>query len=433
MRKKKILILGAKGFSKVDCYYWDDELPNIPDYDIVIINVVSLTDKLSKRGIQKEIKEGLIELLDSKGTLVAIGCPKKDLIFSEIKNRYKNRFIEDNYSWCPFQLKIINKPGTSFEFEDETFREYFKNVKRWTYCFEITSDSSNLAFPINNAVKNRYGKYLAGKIKLVRYTIKEVPISPTGYNGTKKVWKKIYESGEFYFLPCPTEINDIEAINFILEKFFNVYQRTPPPEWSKLIEVPGLKKTQNEIEIKNQKISQLSKDINKLKEKEAELITYRELLYETGTALENIVKKVFITLGYEPKPPKFGEEFIIKFEDKIGIVECKGKEKSISRRDFRQLWDYLTQYQLETSGEFKGILIGNAWRHKPLKERKTSKTPIFPAGENGVIDIAEKRDISLVSTIDLFRVFCKFLEKKIKAEDIMKKIFDAKGVVNFDI
>jgi len=47
MGNKKILILGAKGFTKAYCYDWsDNEITkiNIPDYDVAIINVVSLKD-----------------------------------------------------------------------------------------------------------------------------------------------------------------------------------------------------------------------------------------------------------------------------------------------------------------------------------------------------------------------------------------------------
>ena len=53
MGERKVLIIGAKGFPKVHCYDWDDdELPNIPDYDVVIINVASLTQNIEARFIQ---------------------------------------------------------------------------------------------------------------------------------------------------------------------------------------------------------------------------------------------------------------------------------------------------------------------------------------------------------------------------------------------
>jgi len=410
MGNKKILILGAKDFPRIHCYYWNDKIfPNIPDFDFVIMNVVSLSNSVIEESIQAKIIEGLKTLLTSGGNLIAIGCPEKMIETFKIYQgkRYKN--WQNNYLWCPIPIKIINESGTSFVFKDDTFREYFKFVKKWTYCFDVPDMyDTDTIIGENNLVTNRYGKYLAGRF----------------YFATSR-----WTSGSLYFLPCPTEITDIEAINFILEKLFNVYQRTPPPKWTKLIEVPGLRNIQINIETNIKKITQLSEENDEFKEKESELISYRELLYETGTPLEDIIRKVFTVLGYKPKSPFYKEEYVIGYEKKVGIIECKGNKKSIKRNDFRQLLDYLKEYEIDYESKHKGILIGNAWRLKPLEERDRSETPIFP---DDVIKIATKQEIALVSTIDLFNVFCKFLEGRIKAKDIVKKIFSAKGIVNFD-
>ena len=87
MGNKKILILGAKGFTKVHCHDWDDEnLPNIPDYNNVIINVVSLTKKIpTESPIQSDIRKGVDALLDTNGTLIAIGCPAQRTPIYEIE------------------------------------------------------------------------------------------------------------------------------------------------------------------------------------------------------------------------------------------------------------------------------------------------------------------------------------------------------------
>lgn len=409
MENKNILILGAKDFPKIHCYYWNDKkFPNIPDFAFVILNVVSLSNSVIEKSIQEKINNGLKELLISGGDLVAIGCPKKNIETFKIYQGKRYKDYQNNYLWCPLPVEIVNESGTSFVFEDRAFEDYFKKVKKWTYYFDVGSSYKDAIVCVDNFVKNRYGKYLAGRIYLAASR-----------------WK----FGDFYFLPCPTEISDIDAINFILEKFCGIYQKTPPPEWTKSIEVPGLRNIQINIENSLELITQLSEENDEFKEKESELVSYRELLYETGTALEIIIRKVFTVLGYKPKPPFYKEEYVIGYEKKVGIIECKGNEKSIKRKDFRQLLDYLKEYEIDYENNHKGILIGNAWRLKLLEERGKNETPIFP---NDVIGIATKQEIALVSTIDLFNVFCKFLEGKIKAKDIVKKIFSAKGVVNFD-
>lgn len=409
MENKNILILGAKDFAKIHCYYWNDKIfPNIPDFAFVILNMVSLSNSVIEESIQAKINKGLETLLKSGGNLVAIGCPEKSIETFKIYQGKRYKDYQNNYLWCPLPVKIVNESGTSFVFEDRAFEDYFKKVKKWTYYFDVGESYEDAIVGVNSLVKNRYGKYLAGRIYLAASR---------------------WQYGDFYFLPCPTEISDIDAINFILEKFCGVYQKTPPPEWTKSIEVPGLRNIQINIENNLELITQLSEENDEFKEKESELLSYRELLYETGTPLEDIIRKVFTILGYEPKPPFYKEEYVIGHEKKVGIIECKGNEKSIKRNDFRQLLDYLKEYEIDYERNHKGILIGNAWRLKPLEERDRSETPIFP---NDVIRIATKQEIALVSTIDLFNVFCKFLERRIKAKDIVKKIFNAKGVVNFD-
>lgn len=418
MGNKKILIIGAKDFPKASCYDWGEkELNNIniPDYDVAIVNLVSLPNNILEFHLQEKINEGIETLLDTGGSLVAIGCPETNIKVCTIAYPSKRVTSQSNYMWCPIPIKIKNESGTSFKFEDETFKEYFKNVKKWKYCFNIPSHyrDENVGLGISHFVRNRYGKYLGG---VINYFIPEVR------------WK----SGDFIFLPYPTEISDIEAINFILEKYFKIYQKTPLPDWTKSIQVPGLDEIRQCIEANLEKIKKLSDENEILREKKFELLSYIELLYETGTALEKIVRNVLTLLEYKPIPPNYKEEYIIKYNKKIGVIECKGNEKSIKRDDFRQLLEHTKEYELDGKFEAKGILIGNAWRLRPLEERDKSGTVIFPKGKDGVTKIAERHDIALVSTIDLFKVFCRFLEGKIKGKEIMKKIFSSKGIVKFD-
>lgn len=427
MKGQRILILGGKDFSGVDCQDWVDlRLPDIADYHVVIVNVVSMTKNLRERFFQGEIKFHLLELLNTGGTLFAIGCPRKLI----------TPFHESNYAWCPIPLEITNLSGANFYFEDSTFKDYFRNVRQFLYYFDkpnnLKDGNYSYEYSIQHSVKNRHGKYLAGKIVFNRYRTKEVPRSSTGYDGTKEVLSEKNESGDFYFLPSPTEITDIEAISYILNKFLNIHQITPPPEWTESFGVPELNSVQEQMKTNIEKITQITQENDSLRKKEAELVSYRELLYETGIALEEIVRKIFTILGHEPKPPKFKEEFIIEFDNKVGIIECKGNEKSIKRDDFRQILEHTKEYELEGRVDYKGILIGNGWRLLPVQDRNTSDTPIFPKGKDGVIEIAAKHGIALVSSVDLFNVFCKFLKKEVSAEDILRRIFSANGEASFN-
>ena len=447
MRKKKILILGAKGFPSVTCYDWGDEdLPNIADYDVVIINVVSLTEKLHSfnSNALNNISSSLLKLLDSKGTLYAIAClliTKEITIpkFNSQGNLNEEKTVLEminNYMWSPIPLEVNNEKGDTIEIKYEQFKDYFKHLKEWYFTVKpAISGAPKEAF--------NYGDYISKSVTIMD----EIAIDRRGraiaakfcyalrideiINSSTSKIKKVSESGDFILLPQPTEINDVEAINFILEKCLGVFQKTPSPDWAKAIPFPGLNEIESKLEKIENKINALNKEKSEFEGQKKELASYRELLYETGTMLEEIVRKVFTELEYPTEPDKLGEEYVIKFNNTIGIIECKGVTKSISRRDFRQLLERKVEYETRLNINAKGILIANAWRDLNPEERDTQDKPIFPAGEDGVIEIAERNHIALINTIDLFNIFCKFLDKKIKAKEIVETIFKADGIVKF--
>lgn len=400
MNGKKILVIGIDNISGVDCIGWDmEEPPNIPDYDNVILNVVSMSNYEVRAQTQKKIKSSLEILLNSKGSLVAIGCPRKNINVRNFPYGENDVVDQFNYQWLPFEIGIYNESGDTTIFDGDLLKEYFRYVKSCNYFFRLGDDKLN----VYDWVKNRYGELLAGTIQ----------------KGS---------GGPLVFLPCPTEISDVEAVQFILKTFFEVTPETSPPDWTNSVKIPGLEDIERRIIGNEGKINNLSEANRKLEKKASDLKKYQKLLYETGSALEEIVRDSFILLNHKPESPKFKEEYIIKSGNKIGIIECKGKEKSISRKDFRQLLDYHKEYQIDFDGDFKGILIGNAWRLKPVKDRNKNEFPTFP---DDVKRIAEKNDFALLSTVELFNIICRFIEKKIESKEIIKKIFEAKGVVKF--
>ena len=459
MREKKILILGAKDFPSVACYDWGEgDLPNIADHDVVIINVISLTENLSiinfniLDNILNNIKSALLKFLDSKGTLYAMACPLKRVLALKtlrlpLKEETKENKSEiDNYQWSPIPLEVKNEEGDTVEIKDKSFEDYFKYVKKWYFTIKpaITSlpkdafedydqdliianiETSNVIMV--KIATDRRGRAIAAKF----YYQRKIIARRTPSEAYESVIAQ--KSGDFILLPLPTEIDDREAINYVLEKCLRVFQKAPPPDWAIKFSVPRLDKIESKLQKIENKINALNKERSEYEKQKTELESYRELLYETGIPLQEIVRKVFTKLGYPPKPPKFGEEYIIEFNNTIGIIECKGVTKSISRRDFRQLLDYVKDYETEpdlSNIKVKGILIANAWRNLKPEDRETKDRTIFPAGGGGVIEIAKKHHMALLNTIDLFNIFCKFLDGTIEAKKILETIFKTEGIVKF--
>jgi len=480
---KDILILGASGFAGVECCEWEelyrrkqsysDNPLNLDDYKLVILNVVSLYDNLFYfiGDLAEKIKEELTSLLDNGGELIVLACPKR----TKKVDKDGNLIDIDNYFWLPDDLpiEIVNKQGknikTTFEFPwAKEYRSFLKGynfyinaktlqpilvitdengilidrrriepIKKPRETLKLTIDGRKISIPISEALANEINN---SNKQLWMREIKKIPLITTNSNAplsiklqyyyyrlkppSSNVIDRIY--GEFIILPAPTEKTIEEAISFILEEILGVRTTTPPPEWTKDFNryIPELKKLEQE---KKKVEEEIEKSERKKEEKEREILAkkdYQKLLYGTGTELEEITRKVFQELGCKLREPESDEDLAIEFEGKRGIIECKGRTKDIIPTNLRQLIYYSTEYKNKNQ-PVKAILIGNGWR----EEHPENRGPIF--SDNAVKE-AKKIGIALVSTVDLFYVFCRFLEGKVTPQQIMNKIFETDGVVEFN-
>ena len=168
------------------------------------------------------------------------------------------------------------------------------------------------------------------------------------------------------------------------------------------------------------------------KEREG-LESFKNLLFEKGTNLGTAIQKVFVKL-MEASPDIITdvseyeeniEDLLIKTSYGEAIVESKGVDrKSTSLRDLRQLDQYITDSEFDHGIPRKGILVGNPYRLDEPRNRDEA----FPSN---VKEFAEKREICLVTSYDLFKAFRQFLKDELSAGDIVRRMFDASGVCKF--
>jgi hypothetical protein len=110
------------------------------------------------------------------------------------------------------------------------------------------------------------------------------------------------------------------------------------------------------------------------------------------------------------------------------LIECKGVGKSIARSHVVQLLGYLAKFEENEGRSGKGILLGNAWKDLPIDQRGQTDNVMFP---DNVITSATSNSIALVSSVDFFHVFCRFLAGEVTGNVILDRITSAVGVVSF--
>ncbi len=442
MADKRVMVIGSEGHSNVETAPWAAaEMPNISDFDAVVIDTTSLASLLREAEsdlIVEErekvlrrtnsnleyIQERLLHTLDSKGDIYVICSPKAGMRISITDFRS----YLDNYAWSPFLIETEKEEGETIEVENSSFERYFQFVKRWSFCLKITENVDTIdEFYENKYIvqleadviaQNRYQKPLG---LIVQYTLHR-------YRAEKgrKVKVLVHTSGRMVLLPPPTEIENKEAISIIIEEFFGIHQLTPLPEWVAQLYVPGEFELEQLISSKREAMDKLQADIGDLDKSKSEKGQFKQLLYETGSPLENICRLTIRKLGAETNDST--EDFVLRSGDREAVVEVKGREAIIQRKDGDQLVRNLRSYAMQKNvelSEVKGILLGNPWRLLPLEERG-DKEAFAPH----LISDAKRDNIALVTTVDLFRAYSAVLNGSISKEDVIERLFSGVGVTD---
>lgn len=457
--EKRIIVIGSEGHSGVENVAWTTEdMPNIADYDNVVLDTYSLSALLRKvpkgkpingkmhtktnedflRKIlanQEFVRERLIHLLRSGGNVYVI-CSLRE--YRQIST-YSDC---DNYDWSPLPIKIVNEPGETRKVIDDSFSHYFQFVKKWSFCFEESEPDYSHIRDIHNFYKGKYyvkpemqiiaeNRYKRPIAIILRYNLyqftsdsklEQAIASVQAYKSYDK--KRVFLSGGIVLLPPPTEIDSREAINVLLEDLWGIQQKTPPPEGIDKILLPGEAEIKQGIKEELDKIGQLRTKISGLEARNKEITQFKQLLYETGDPLENICKLTLRQLGC--KTDDSVEDFILITGDKEAIVEVKGREKGILREDGAMLAQNRSNYAIQNGKgirEIKAILLGNPWRLVLPLEERAKKEPF----SIHLVEDAHIEDMALVTTVELFRAYCEFLKGNISSDEIIEQLFSGVG------
>jgi len=453
---KRAIVIGSEGHYGVDSTSWTTEsMPNIADYDVVIIDTSSFDSLLEQaktdeayreknEGLLRRIhsnldfvRDRLVHLLNSSGIVYAIcshDCWCNISTYTSVTN----------YQWSPLPIDTINEHGVTRKILDEAVAHYFEFVKEWRFYFKTEYAYSSLRdiddfFKGKHYIRpmmtvlaeNRYKRPLAIALCYELYEVnnqralEEAKESPSEFNGDES--QLLLTSGFLHLLPPTTSMDRKEAINLLIEDFLGISQKTPPPDGIDDILVPGESMLKLEIEENLTKIEGLKAIDSGLQARMDEKIRYKQLIYETGKPLEEICKLTFIALGCEVDDSV--EDFILSKGDKEAIVEVKGREGTIPRGDGSQLAqnrrNYITKNDKDMR-EVKAILLGNPFRLELPIEERVKKESFAPhlVGDAGVEAMA------LVSTVDLFNAYCAFLEGKVTGDDIINRLFSGVGITH---
>jgi hypothetical protein len=447
IQQKRILLIGSSlSHSSIDSFKWH-ELPedyNIGDHDVVIIDSTSFeAENEEYRFTNNPISPNHFKsfLSHSENELILIGEP----YHFEIKIDSWITFYGFRQLFPEFP-DLISIEGQEIRDKDNDFIYYLDHVKKWSFHLYTKKDELPLEKGSIEKFHGIFDDYDVRRalrqaiinIKPLAKSVSQYPIafsfnytilipkmstSKTNVYGEPLVEKiEPISTANTFFLPPTTSLPVIEGIKLILQNRYNLILESETPEWINEYKLPEQLDVEYKIGEYEKEIKNLEGNIEKLQEPLHHVNSFQKLLYETGENLRNIVLDALENLGAKVDRTDISQDdgrLIDPFGRKA-TIEVKGVEKSVKRKDIRQLEDWMDTAKEKDNWESKGILIANTYIKNPLNKRKEP----FP---NDCSKKAISEEICLITTTQLFKALQHLQENEFNQEDFWDSIFNTNG------
>ena len=345
----------------------------IHDYHVIILDVNEINKTWGfVRGKDAQVQElfhdylkglaaQLREQIETGGVAFCFAGPLNDL--------RGQPYSDTNYDWCPIDLGIVSASGDTFYPKSEELRYYnalLKNVPDkgiiWSCYFSKLPENSRVI------ATNRAGYPVFA----------EIPI------------------GQGKLVMLPTFKDRLQAVttvvNELVPQMVHEEEPFPAPDW--------LPNFSSEIEAKTRTLLK-------------EIDTAKKLLYAKDKVLKKAVAYAFQKLGFSVNilPDGTLPDLEVSADEMKGVIEVKGHDnKQVDRKDVLQLLGYLS----ETDAKVKGMFVSN---HE-LRIPPDSRSP--QAFTEGAIQLGNRNELCLLSSIELWKAVSLVLENKASSETLTR-------------
>jgi len=292
----------------------------------------------------------------------------------------------------PIDYRRISR---SHEYHYERFYAFLDQVVRWDYSLRIKAKDQPIG-EIHKLGETNFGTCAAASFA----------IGPG--------WINVLPS-----LGTTSEADE----NYILQHFLQFRTDSPPPAWSQEIVVPE----QAEIEARRDEALARARDlIEEAKRQKENLVRaerWKRLLFDGDFGLEEIVGEAFTTLGATlTKPTKERADFRITVPlHGTCVVEVKGtRSDQFSRRDLRQLSEWIDEAMSDELATVKGVFVGNAAREK----HPSTRGAMFDTNN---LNYAKLKQMVVITSVDLYCLAVLELTGKLDKKQFWKEFTECSG------
>lgn len=428
----RVLVLGSKGHARaVDSYAWH-ELPDdlhVGDYTVVLLDLTPLGQEDYRQQIDRERLpswEQWTRALWGRTSIIAIGQPWL-------------RFADDldAYYWLPYRPTYTVEGGREVApVEDEQLAAYMAAVRRWDYYWEPSAawhncDEGRLLAAVHPALQHcklRVEPLVTttfGKSLVVRITYSADIVPSRVAQGQTFTGDIPTSTGLVYLLPPTTEWSSHDAIAYWL-RTLGVATEHEAPEWSAQFALPAeAPLAARETELR-ETLAQTQRALDELAAEQQAAGRWRQLLYETGDALEVVVRDALATLGAAvTEPAAAGREDgrLTDGEGRQALIEIKGVRGPIKLDHVRQLRQWTDDALANEGLDAKGLLVANAFAATPPPERGQ-------AVSGDTLRLAERWQQCLLTTPQLFAALVADQDRRLDRDAFWRTVFEANGLAD---
>lgn len=379
-------------------------LPRITDHDST-----RLKKDLARR--KNEIKEFLesgknIIVIDGNDECVYCYSGNKT-ISGTGRNAQTTYLVEDVHSssLLPVKISSLNLTGKSVFFTNkkiiEILKKYIDYIEYRTTYENVEDKNVLMTIKGTKKVVSYYEKVGNGLLIFAP----DLAFDKTDYKKERTLEKKYY--------------NDLAKLNTVISQ-----NEIDLPLYSKKYLLHNEESMISDIEKSKDKLNKLMIDIEKKEAKLYDLQKQKIMFTGTGTPLEinsveNFKEMGFSIIKYDPN--SVDEDIVIKYKEKIAVVEVKGVSGSATEKHTSQIVKWKSEYHIENDILPKGILLVNAFNEKELEKRQE----YFP---NQMLKYATHQEICLLTTIQLYNIKEYLKNNPNEKEKIINEIFGTNGI-----
>lgn len=455
-RKRKVVLLGAKGFQRttegvqVDCFLWSQiaKIKNIRDYDTVILDLLPLSTKGTRQAVAWKKFVGLldfhsaVDILMNGGMIIVVGDPRfsinieeKDKNTKERKKAEKQK-VKSFLEWTGVDFAWDSKPGDTILFQDDydhrRFTDYVAKLVNWEYSLaqcKLNEETLSQRFNLSYIRKKDweihlnedffcYNRYKNALAFLLRLQYRE-----HAYGGPR-----VLESfGPLIFLP-KINLPEDDTLQLILSSICGIETDLPEPEWLREFVAPGQKIIDEEITRIEAELQNKFDSLSKSNREREECRKCLKLLYEREYALEPVVQDILRGLGAHVEDPEEKNKedgwIVVKVGDTTyeGVLEIKSTRSDQFGEDGRkQLLDWIDRGRTLREKNYKGIFIGNSAVDKPMKERAWAFSDSWTKA-------AELSGICAMKTENLYVIYLLKSRGVIDLDSFWSELFETNGI-----